>query len=384
MTAPREPSRNFFDEYTRGFDRTEFQRLFTRDTADAYHYFSRGLDLRALAQAPWYKRWPTHIRLFFVAFAMRLSPGRRVLYAFAVVAAVFGLLDLFDGFGTVTVFLFPISLDLYLPQWVEGTSWMVLAFLAIQLLVLMEVADRLSLKSDLEIARDIQIAMLPRGSKEAGDARVFGFTRPANTVGGDFYDILPLADGRLMVAVGDVAGKGSPAALLMALLLAMLRTLVDEGLQSVRLISRLNVQICRHSPGSRFITFFFGVYNPADGSLEYVNAGHLPPMVKRASGTIERLERGGMALGMFEHATYDAGHVTIGPGEMLVLYTDGITEAEDRSGQAFEDSGLEAVLARSTVQNDPEALAGAIIAAVEAHAGDVRLADDLTVAILGR
>lgn len=91
-----------------------------------------------------------------------------------------------------------------------------------------------------------------------------------------------------------------------------------------------------------------------------------------------------MALGMFEHATYDAGHVTIGPGEMLVLYTDGITEAEDRSGQAFEDSGLEGVLARSTVQHDPEALAGAIIAAVEAHAGDVRLADDLTVAILGR
>ena len=141
---------------------------------------------------------------------MRLSPGRRVLYGFAVLAAVFGRLDLFDGFGPVTVFLFPISLDLYLPQWVEGTSWMVLAFLAIQLLVLMEVADRLSLKSDLEIARDIQLAMLPRGSKEAGDARVFGFTRPANTVGGDFYDILPLPDGRLMVAVGDVAGKGSP------------------------------------------------------------------------------------------------------------------------------------------------------------------------------
>lgn len=214
MKSPREPSRNFFDEYTRGFDRTEFQRLFTRDTADAYHYFSRGLDLRALAQAPWYRRWPTHIRLFFVAFAMRLSPGRRVLYAFAVVAAVFGLLDLFDGFGTVIVFLFPMSLDLYLPQWADGMSWMVLAFLAIQLLVLMEVADRLSLKSDLEIARDIQLAMLPRGSKEAGDARVFGFTRPADTVGGDFYDILPLADGRLMVAVGDVAGKGSPAALL--------------------------------------------------------------------------------------------------------------------------------------------------------------------------
>lgn len=384
MKTRSTPPGKFFDEYTRGFDRTEFQRLFTRDTADAYRYFSRGLDLKTLEQAPWYKRWPTHARLFFIAFAMRLSPGRRVLYAFAVIAAIFGLANLFNGFGAHEILLFPITITLFLPQWVEGTAWMVLAFLAIHLLVLMEVADRLSLKSDLEIARDIQIAMLPRGMKEAGDARVFGTTRPANTVGGDFYDILPLSDGRLMIAVGDVAGKGSPAALLMALLLAMLRTLVDEGLGAVRLISRLNVQICRHSPSSRFITFFYGIYNPQDGSLEYVNAGHLPPMVRRVSGTIDRLDRGGMALGMFEHATYETGHVTIGAGEALVLYTDGITEAENYAGQAFEDSGLETVLAARLTDGDPETLAQAVIAAVETHAGDVRLGDDLTVAILSR
>src|SRR5690606_20901927 len=150
-----------------------------------------------------------------------------------------------------------------------------LGFLAIHLLVLMEVADRLSLKSDLEIARDIQIAMLPRGEHTIGDARVFGTTRPANTVGGDFYDMLPRADGRMMIAVGDVAGKGSPGAWWVALLLAMLRTLVDEGRDAVRLISRLNVQICRHSPGSRFITFFYGLYDSSTGMLEYVNAGHL-------------------------------------------------------------------------------------------------------------
>lgn len=384
MRERPKPPGSFFDEYTRGFDRTEFQRLFTRDTADAYRYFSRGLDLNTLARSPWYKRWPTHARLFFVAFAMRLSPGRRVLYGFAIVAALFGLIDLFEGFARMNVLLFPLTLTLYLPNWVDGTSWMVLAFLAIQLLVLMEVADRLSLKSDLEIARDIQIAMLPRGMKQAGDARVFGTTRPANTVGGDFYDILPMADGRLIVALGDVSGKGSPAALLMALLLAMLRTLVDEGLESVRLISRLNIQICRHSPGSRFITFFYGIYDPASGALEYVNAGHLPPMVRRSTGAIERLDRGGMALGMFEHATYDTGHITIAPGEALVLYTDGITEAEDRRELAFEDSGLEAVLTSRLTERDPEALAHAIIGAVETHAGDLRLADDLTVAILIR
>ena len=170
----------------------------------------------------------------------------------------------------------------------------------------MEVADRLSLKGDLEIARDIQLAMLPAGVHHAGDATVCGVTRPANTVGGDFYDILPLPDGRLVLALGDVAGKGSPAALLMALLLAMLRTLVDEGLETARLIERLNVQVARHSPASRFITLFFGLYDPRDGRLEFVNAGHLPPLIRRADGRFERVdnEAGGLALGMFDQATY--------------------------------------------------------------------------------
>ncbi len=374
----------FFDEYTRGFDRTEFQRLFTRDTADTWRYFSRGIDHQALAKEPWYRRWAIHGRLFLKAFAMRLSPGRRVLYGFAVVALLFGLLDLFAGLGPVHVLLFPFDVTFWLPQWEEGTSWMILAFVAIHLLVLMEVADRLSLKSDLEIARDIQIAMLPRGQHATGDARVFGTTRPANTVGGDFYDVLPLTDGRLMVAIGDVAGKGSPAALLMALLLAMLRTLVDEGLDAKRLMTRLNVQICRHSPGSRFITFFYGLYDPATGALEFVNAGHLPPMIRRGSGALERLEGGGMALGMFEHATFESHHAVIDPGDALVLFTDGITEAENRAGRAFEDDGLAQILRHRQDERDPEALARAVISAVEAHAGDLRLTDDLTIAVLSR
>ena len=146
------------------------------------------------------------------------------------------------------------------------------------LLVLLEVADRLSLKNDLEIARDIQQAMLPSGVYSAPGVETVGISRPANTVGGDFYDILPLDDGRLVVAVGDVAGKGSPAALLMALLLAMLRTLVDEKLEPADLITRLNVQVCRHAPGTRFITLFYAVYQPLTGDLTYVSAGHMPPL----------------------------------------------------------------------------------------------------------
>src|SRR6185369_12063768 len=109
----------------------------------------------------------------------------------------------------------------------------------------------------------------------------------ANTVGGDFYDILPLRDGRVLLALGDVAGKGSPAALLMALLLAMMRTLVDEGLQGAELAARLNVQIVKHAPSSRFVTLFLAELEPATGALTYVNAGQNPPLLRRTNGAYE-------------------------------------------------------------------------------------------------
>ena len=146
----------------------------------------------------------------------------------------------------------------------------------------------------------------------------------------------------MIVTVGDVAGKGSPAALLMALLLAVLRTLVDEELEPRALVARLNTQICRHSPGSRFITLFYAVYTPATGALTYVNAGQNPPLLLRADGSIERLGGTGIALGMFEGSTYEAvGHVIEPPANRCVLYSDGITEAENPAGQPFEESGLE-------------------------------------------
>jgi phosphoserine phosphatase RsbU/P len=381
MSAPR----RFFDNYTRDLTSADFHRLFTRDAPEAYRFFARGLDFDKLADEPWYRRWPVQARLFFTAFTMKLSPARRVLYAIALLGAFIGMLSLFRGFAPVKVLIFPFSVYLPLPHWVDGTIWLFAGFVLANLLILMEVADRLSLKSDLEVARDIQLAMLPSGIHTAGDTTICGVTRPANTVGGDFYDILPRPDGRLVIALGDVAGKGSPAALLMALLLAMMRTLVDEGLETSRLVARLNVQISRHSPGSRFITLFYGLYNPSDGTLYYVNAGHLPPLLKHRDGRLERIgpEHGGLALGMFEQATYETRQLTIEPGDLFLLFSDGLTEAEDRNGQPFEERGIEAVIAQRQ-DADPQALGRALLAAVEAHAGDMRLADDLTALILKR
>jgi sigma-B regulation protein RsbU (phosphoserine phosphatase) len=377
----------FFGDYTADLSADDVQRLFTKDTAEAYRFFARGIDRDALRQLSPLKRWAVHARLFFLAFAMRLSPPRRVLYAVALVAAVLGLLNLFRGFGVRGVPIAGVPVfEVQLPTltWVPGTLWLVSSLILLNLLILLEVADRLSLKGDLEVARDIQLAMLPSGTWSTSAVSACGLTRPANTVGGDFYDILPFPDGRLAIAVGDVAGKGSPAALLMALLLAILRTLVDEGLEPGELARRLNAQVARHAPASRFITLFYGVFEPVTGKLTYVNAGHMPPLIKRAaSGRSERLASTGIALGMFEESEYDAESALLEPGDLLVLYSDGITEAENPNGEPFEDAGLERVLGNLAL--DDLSVAGrTIFSAVERHAQDTRFADDLTVLLLKR
>jgi serine phosphatase RsbU (regulator of sigma subunit) len=225
--------------------------------------------------------------------------------------------------------------------------------------------------------------MLPSGLYTGPGVETVGISRPANTVGGDFYDILPLPDGRLVVAVGDVAGKGSPAALLMALLLAILRTLVDERLEPADLTQRLNVQVCRHAPASRFITLFYAVYEPLSGVLTYVSAGHMPPLVMRRDGACERLSDGGIALGMFEHSTYTTGRVILQPDDLLAVYSDGITEAENPQGQPFDEIGLETAL-REQARHTLSEMGTGVVRAVEHHTDEKRFADDLTILLLRR
>src|SRR4051812_29831682 len=234
-----------------------------------------------MQRLPWHRRAITEARLLFLAFSMKLSPARRIVFGSAMLLALVGLFNLFRGVGIIELLRVPFvgGVGIPGPLFQQGTWSLFFAFVLMNLLVLLEVADRLSLKNDLEIARDIQQAMLPSGLYSAPGVETVGLSRPANTVGGDFYDIIPMADGRLVGAVGDVSGKGSPAALLMALLLAILRTLVDERLEPGELVARLNVQVWRHAPGSRFITLFYGVYEPLTGVLTYVNAGHTQPLL---------------------------------------------------------------------------------------------------------
>ena len=371
---PRSEKDHFFKAYTRGLNTTDLGRLFTRDAPDAYRFFSRGIDFDELQRLPWHKRAVRATRMLFLAFTLRLTPARRLIYAISLVATLIGLMELYREMHFLLV---------PHPAFAPGTMWLLIGFLLLNLLVLLEVADRLSLKNDLEIARQIQQAMLPRGAFHAAELEAFGMTRPANTVGGDFYDILPLRDGRVLLALGDVAGKGSPAALLMALLLAMMRTLVDEGLQGAELAKRLNAQIVKHAPGSRFITLFLATLNPATGEMRYVNAGQNPPLLRRAAGSYERLREGGMALGMFSEAAYKEGCTTMNPGDVIVMYSDGITEAEDGQGQPFDEAGVEHTTDLGNWGSARE-LGWALFAAVQVHTEERRLLDDLTVLIARR
>jgi serine phosphatase RsbU (regulator of sigma subunit) len=368
--------------YTRDLKAEDLQRLFTRDTREAYEFFARHIDPKEFEGLPWHRRAVVRLRLFLAAFTMKLSPARRVVYAASMIFAAAGFITLMRlrvaeaEIGRVSV-VFP---GLALPN---GLTSLLIAFALVNLLVLLEVADRLSLKNDLEIAREIQKAMLPPGRFRAPGADVVGLSRPANTVGGDFYEILPLGDGRLVTAVGDVAGKGSPAALLMALLLAMMRTLADERLEPADLRARLNVQVCRQAPGSRFITLFYSVFDMSTGELTYVNAGHTPPLVLRADGSVDRLQDGGVALGMFEASLYCAGRASLRPDDLLAVYSDGITEAESPGGSPFDERGLEDVL-RTEHRNNVAAIGAAVVRAVELHTADIRFADDLTLLLLRR
>ena len=376
--------RKDFKIYTKDFKAEDFRRVFTHETHDAYKFFARDIDPKTFEGQPWHVQLRARIRLVFMAFSIKLSPARRVLYGISLLAALIGLLQLFERFGLIRVPLLPfLRIPVPGPLWADGTFWLTFGFVLVNLLLLLEVADRLSLKGDLEVARDIQLTMLPQGTFATGDIEVAGRTRPANTVGGDFYDILPLSDDRVVVALGDVAGKGSPAALVMALLLAMLRTLADENLEPAELVTRLNTQVVRQIPVSRFITLVLGVYTRSTGEFAYVNAGHPPPLLRRGSGRCDRLVTGGVALGLFDGSCYQADRIVIDPGDVMVLYSDGITEAENEQGDPVDESGLEQVIARDAHRSAVD-LGAAIFKSVERHAGNTKLADDLTVLVLRR
>lgn len=243
------------------------------------------------------------------------------------------------------------------------------------------------LEEELRLARSIQERLLPHTLPALPGNTLAALALPSRYVAGDYYDAIDLGEGRVLLAVADVAGKGLPASLLMANLQACLHVLAESlargTLDLPAATARVNRVIHRNTGLTTFITLFWGIYDAPSGRLHYVNAGHNPPLLRRADGACEHLERGGLLLGVLPETPYEAGTAQLEPGDRLVLYTDGVTETRP-SDESEEEFG-EARLAEAAAQGaDAAAAVAGIRAAVRAFAGDRPLEDDLTLLVLAR
>jgi sigma-B regulation protein RsbU (phosphoserine phosphatase) len=203
-----------------------------------------------------------------------------------------------------------------------------------------EIAQRERLSRELEIAREVQQRLFPQASPQLEGVDYVGKCRPASSVGGDYYDFVPMSDGRMGIAIGDISGKGVPAALLMASLQASLRGLAIANPPALAaLMANLNTLIYDASPSNRYATFFYGVYNPKSREFMYVNGGHNPPMVFRGQEVL-RLEEGGPVIGLLGPAQYQQASITLERGDTMVLFTDGVSEAMNSADEEFDEERL--------------------------------------------
>jgi hypothetical protein len=258
---------NLRDLFTEGVTREGLCVLFRGEALDTLRFFTREVNFVSLRSLPWHKRYPQALWTIFLAMAYRLSPPRRILFAVGVFSFAFGLIRSISLRGQADVS--------------SALGWWLVAITLFVLLLLLEFKDKLELKGDLEIAREIQSGLVPATPFRQASIVIHGSMRPANTVGGDYYDIVDLGGDRVAVVVADVAGKGMPAALLMALLQGSLHTLISAGLRGTEMVSKLNTYLCQSIPTSSLVTLFYGELDTRSGELQYVNAGHNPPFLLR-------------------------------------------------------------------------------------------------------
>jgi len=244
-----------------------------------------------------------------------------------------------------------------------------------------ESLEKRRLEEDVRVAAEIQRGLLPRKAPQLPGYDLCGSNRPCHTVGGDYYDFT-YEGGRLRLALGDVSGKGIGAALLMTVLRAAVRAHWAEA-SPAEAVARINRTVCQNVPENKYITFCMGELDPESGRLTYVNAGHNPPMLQRADGSLETLKTGGMVLGLFTDVPYEEASVEMRPGDALIVYSDGITETFDAKGNEFGEEGLAEVVLRCR-QLGAEALEGEILRDIDVFSKGAKATDDRTLIVLRR
>lgn len=236
---------------------------------------------------------------------------------------------------------------------------------------------------DLEQAAEIQRGILPSGPPRVPGLDVAGHNAPCLTVGGDYYDFIRYPDDQLGLVLGDVAGKGMAAAMLMSNLQARVQLLTEQPGDLAPMISRLDRSIAASCPANRFITLFMCVIDATNGATRYCNAGHNPPIVVRADGRVERLTAAGTVLGMLPELGYEEHRTTLEPGDLIAIFSDGVTEACNPLGEEFGEARLGSLL-QSLRERPAAAIISAVMEAVAAWAPDATGADDITIVIARR
>jgi sigma-B regulation protein RsbU (phosphoserine phosphatase) len=358
----------FWQRVTEGLALSQLWKQFRADARASYRLYRHDYDARSPRESTRHHFLQSAQELTW-AILEKLTPARRVLLLLGFVLLIFpgGGFSYVDKTGNLEIE----ELDLHF----YGGA-------LIFIVLMLEVSDRVVMKRDLEIARDIQGWLLPGTPPPVPGVALAFATRPANTVAGDFYDVFARTpDGgqpRYLITVADVAGKSIPAALLMATYQASLRTLSDTAARLPELVSAMNHYACTNSQnGLRFTTAFMGEYDPAGRTLTYINAGHNAPIVRHLSGSIERLDRGGLPLGISPDRTYESGKITLQSGDWLVIFTDGLIEAVNSQDEEYGEGRLLNIILAG-VHSTPDELLRRMMGDLDAFVGPTPQHDDVT------
>jgi sigma-B regulation protein RsbU (phosphoserine phosphatase) len=320
--------REFFQLYTTGLNRREVERLLKKDALVALTYYKDKTTLKD--RAPEKKSFRSTVSAFkeiFLTFIMQLTPARRLFYGISFVGFFFGLF------------------------WAKSI-WVLGAFIVLNLLLALELADKMTTRDELEIAREIQVSLEPERIPEIPWLSVSFSSKPAKIVGGDFFNLVKRNDNQMLSIVGDVAGKGIPAALYAAHLQSMFESLSEQSASPAKILNDLNHLICRRLREGDFITAVIAFFECGEKSLTIARAGHNWPLYYCSqSKKIEPLKTKGVCLGVDRDRGFSAcleeKSMPVKSGDVLLLYSDGITEAMNASHRLFDQSRLEAALRES-------------------------------------
>ena len=358
--------RDFWQRVSEGRQIDDLWTQFAADARASYSFYGRDVDWEDVNKLPAWRRPLRVAKHFFWALLLKLSPARRVLLLVALALFILSSLRVHVG-----------------DAFVLDVKFEFLSALLFLLLLSLELADKVIMKRDLEIAREIQTWLVPSHPPDVPGGDIAFATRPQNSVAGDYYDAfyptLSAAEGgKLMLVIADVAGKSVPAALLMATLQASLRTVAGEDAPLVQLVARLNRYASAHSlDGLRFTTAILAQYDPGTRSLNYVNAGHNAPVLRRADATLEKLEVGGVPLGIDSAAVYETATIDLRPGDVLILYTDGCVEAFNHAGEEFGNERWFAAI-RALPSGSAQESLRYLMSYVDEFVGATRQSDDIT------